>query len=266
VYFCEQGLRLLRKGGRLSFVITNKWFKAGYGEKLRDKLGHDAWVESVVDFGHAKGFFPDADVMPCVIVARRPEPSEDPPSEIAVAVIPRDAVDMSRLPEQIRSSTFSVPRANLSREGWLLEPPEVAALMNKIRHAGLPLKDYAGVAPRRGILTGFNEAFVIDCATRERLIREEARSQEIIKPYLRGQDIDRWVSDRAEQWMILIASSANRVWPWSGERNAVNAEEVFSKTYPAIYQHLIPYRKNLEVRQDQGAFFWDFASAHTMWN
>src|SRR6185312_15136804 len=76
VYFHEQGLRLLRKGGRLSFVITNKWIRAGYAEKLREKLGRDAWMEPVVDFGHAKGFFPDADVMPCVIVARRPDPGK----------------------------------------------------------------------------------------------------------------------------------------------------------------------------------------------
>jgi hypothetical protein len=257
VYFCEQGLRLLRKGGRLSFVITNKWIKAGYAERLREKLGQDAWVEWVVDFGHAKGFFPDADVMPCVIVARRPEPTRDPPSETAVAVIPRDAVDMARLPEQIRSATFWVPRANLGREGWLLEPPEAAELMNKISRAGSPLKEYAGVSPLYGLKTGFNEAFVIDSNTRERLIREDAGSDEIIKPYLRGQDIDRWLSDWTEQWMILIASSANRSWPWSGERQAAGAETIFSKTYPAIYHHLISYRENLKVRQDQGRFFWE---------
>ncbi len=147
VYFIEQGLRLLRKGGRLSFVVTNKWIKAGYAEKLRRALGEDAWMEQVIDFGHAKGFFPDADVMPCVFVARRPDPAEEPPAEVAVAVIPRDSVDMTRLPEQVRAATFMVPRASLSRQGWVLEPPDVAALMAKIRRAGVPLKEYAGVSP-----------------------------------------------------------------------------------------------------------------------
>lgn len=257
VYFYEQGLRLLRKGGRLSFVITNKWIKAGYAEKLRAKLGRDAWMESVIDFGHAKGFFPDADVMPCVIVARRPDPALEPPAETAVAVIPRDAVDMTRLPEQVQAATFWIPRANLSKGAWVLEPPEVAGLMEKIRRAGVPLKEYAGVSPMYGIKTGFNEAFVIDGATRERLIREDARSEEVIKPYLRGQDIDRWASDWAGQWMIVIASSANRIWPWSQARTTDDAERLFGDAYPALHRHMVQHRDKLIARQDQGTFFWE---------
>ncbi len=144
VYFIEQGLRLLRKGGRLSFVVTNKWIKAGYAEALRKKLAEDAWLEQVIDFGHAKEFFADADVMPCVFVAVRPVPSQQPPTQTAVSVIPRDLVDMTRLPEQVRAASFMIPRASLGRQGWVLEPPEVAALMTKIRRAGVPLKEYAG--------------------------------------------------------------------------------------------------------------------------
>ncbi len=257
VYFIEQGLRLLRKGGRLSFVVTNKWIKAGYAEKLRQALGEDAWMEQVIDFGHAKGFFPDADVMPCVFVARRPDPAREPLADVAVAVIPRDAVDMTRLPEQVRAATFVVPRASLSRQGWVLEPPDVAALMTKIRRTGVPLKEYAGVSPLYGIKTGLNEAFVIDDATRDRLIAADARSGEIIKPYLRGQDIDRWSSAWAGQWMIVLASSANRKWPWSDEIDIGAAERLFAATYPAIYDHMTTRRAALKARQDQGRFFWE---------
>ena len=65
VYFYELGMRLLRPGGHLSFVVTNKWMKAGYGEPLRRFFAENAWIESVVDFGHAKQIFEDADVFPC---------------------------------------------------------------------------------------------------------------------------------------------------------------------------------------------------------
>ena len=83
VYFYELGLRLLRPGGRLSFVVTNKWLRAGYAEELRGLLRASGWLEAVVDFGHAKKFFPDADVFPCVIVVRRPDgrrPAAEPRS------------------------------------------------------------------------------------------------------------------------------------------------------------------------------------------
>src|SRR5947207_750202 len=68
VYFYEQGIRLLRPGGRLSYVVTNKWLKAGYAEALREFFATKAYVEFVADFGHAKHFFPDADVFPSVVV------------------------------------------------------------------------------------------------------------------------------------------------------------------------------------------------------
>ena len=69
---------VLKPGGRLSFVVTNKWLKAGYGEPLRRFFAENAWVESVVDFGHAKQIFEDADVFPSIIVARKPTDEPGP--------------------------------------------------------------------------------------------------------------------------------------------------------------------------------------------
>lgn len=71
IYFYEQALRLLRPGGRPSYVVTNKWLKAGYAEELRDLFVRKAQIEFVADFGHAKHFFPDADVFPSVVVVRK---------------------------------------------------------------------------------------------------------------------------------------------------------------------------------------------------
>ena len=71
VYFYELGLRVLKPGGLLSFIVTNKWMKAGYGEPLRRFFAEKAWIKSVVDFGHAKQIFEEADVFPCIIVAEK---------------------------------------------------------------------------------------------------------------------------------------------------------------------------------------------------
>lgn len=230
VYFYEQGLRLLRPGGRLSYVVTNKWLKASYAEGLRGMLARESWVEAVMDFGHAKGFFPDADVMPCVLVAQKPDPCTEPPEQVSVSVIPRNLVEIARLPEQVAAASFPLPRLSLGAGAWVLEPPAVAALLEKIRAAGAPLREYAGVGPRRGVLTGFNKAFVINSATRERLIREDARSEAVIKPYLRGQDIDRWSSDWAGQWMIFT-------------RHGTDIDD-----YPAVRRHLEAFSTALEPR------------------
>jgi hypothetical protein len=87
VYFYELGLRLLRPGGRLSYVVTNKWMKAGYAEGLRGMFSEKAWVEFVADFGHAKKFFPDADVFPSVIVIRKPDESDQAYSPALARVV-----------------------------------------------------------------------------------------------------------------------------------------------------------------------------------
>jgi hypothetical protein len=84
VYFYELGLTVLRPGGRLGFIVTNKWMKAGYGEPLRKLYAETAWVESVVDFGHAKQFFPDADVFPSILIARKPDNALAPPERSSI--------------------------------------------------------------------------------------------------------------------------------------------------------------------------------------
>jgi hypothetical protein len=229
VYFYELGLRLLRPGGRLSFVVTNKWLRAGYAERLRGLFADEAWLEAVIDFGHAKGFFPAADVFPCVVVARRPDAGE-PPEQTAACQIPRDLVRLDRVSEQVAELSFPLPRAVFTRRAWVVERPAVGALLDKIRRAGAPLREAAGVSPLYGIKTGCNEAFLVDTPTRDALVAADPGCAEIVRPYLRGQDIDRWHAPWAGLWMIFA-------------RRGIQIER-----YPSVLAHLSRFRQQLEPR------------------
>ncbi len=121
VYFYELGMRVLRRGGRLSFVVTNKWLKAAYGEPLRRFFAENAWVESVVDFGHAKQVFEDADVFPSIMVARKPT-SGDAPATTRVCAIPRDELRINDLGTQIAQEGFDVERSRLAARLGLSNP------------------------------------------------------------------------------------------------------------------------------------------------
>jgi hypothetical protein len=228
VYFYELGLKILRPGGRLSYIVTNKWMKAGYGEPLRRFFADKAWVESVVDFGHAKQIFENIDVFPSVIVARRPA-AETPPDATRVCVIPREQLRLDDLPRQVSEAGFEVPRASLDGDIWQLEPPAVLALIEKIKKGGIPLEEYAGVEPFYGIKTAYNEAFLIDNATRDAIVAKDPGVSEVIKPYLRGQDIGRWAPHWAGLWMIVLKSSTDHSWSWAEAGGG--AEEVFRSTY-----------------------------------
>ena len=122
----------------------------------------------------------------------------------------------------------------------------------------MPLSEFAGAEPYRGILTGLNEAFLIDNATRKTLIDADPRCERLIRRNLRGQDFDRWSFDWAGFWLICIPSSENHVWDWSGAGE--RAEQVFEDAYPSIYAHFKPFREALIKRQDKGRHWWELRS------
>jgi hypothetical protein len=267
VYFYDQGFRLLKPGGRLSYVVTNKWMRANYAERLRGAFADKAWVEFVADFGHAKKFFPDADVFPSVIVVRKPT-DEVGPTKTDVCVIPRDDVPEKALDEAVAKATYTLPRAHFSKESWTLEPPAVVALLEKIRRAGVPLCDYANTKPYRGILTGLNEAFLIDGATRERLIAEQPEVRRIIVPYLRGQDVCRWTTPNSNSFMILLKSSGDHQWSWHDAPILQKPKGASRTTFQAciatschLLSSAIPSRENFaacaiaRTRADSGGSF-----------
>ncbi len=231
VYFYHQGLRLLRLGGRMSYIVTNKWLRAGYGEPLRAYFATQKTLEQIIDFGHAP-IFPDADVFPCIIVLQKPLPDTDQTTtrQVQITAFPREALKVVQLDDYVHRHSHHVPLSRFGGAAWSLEVSEIDDLMTKIRHAGMPLTEFAGVKPYYGIKTGLNEVFLIDTPTKERLVREDLQSAEIIKPYLRGQDMSRWSPEWAGLWMIFT-------------RRGIDIE-----AYPAIKQYLLQFREQLEPK------------------
>ena len=257
VYFYERGLRLLRPGGLLSMIVTNKWMKSGYGEPLRRFFADSAWIESVVDFGHAKQIFEDADVFPSIIVARKPTAAPRPKTA-RLCAIPREQLRIDDLSRQIEHEGVALSLEQLAADAWQLEPQGVMAVMQKIREKGTPLGDFAGVKPYRGILTGFNEAFLIDGPTRESLVAADRACANVIKPFVRGEHIERWSADWAGQWMISLKSSGDFTWPWSSMGD--KAEDVFRGTFPSLFARMKPLEESLRKRQDKGRNWWELRS------
>ncbi len=257
VYFFERGLKALKPGGRLGFIVSNKWLRGGYAEKLRAHFGRACTIDTLVDFGHAP-IFPDADAFPCIITLRKATPAPD--HAVRVTLYPRERLGKELVAAYVEQHAFSIPQRSLAPAGWTLEPPGVQALLEKLRANGVPLGAYTNTKPYRGVLTGYNAAFLVDNAIKERLCREDPRSTEVFKKYLRGQDIDRWSPQWAGYWLLLIKSSENHAWPWSNLLDEGDAESAFRRTFPAIHAHLKPLEKQLRKRTDKGRFWWELRS------
>lgn len=236
VYFYQQGLLLTRVGGRMSYIVTNKWMRAGYGQPLRTYFAQEGALERIIDFGHAP-IFPDAEVFPCILVLAKPQLDQMQAQERQVQVlhVPRAILSeiikkQASLGSYVQEHSHGLALSRFGSAAWNLETSAVDALLAKIQRMGVPLAEFTGVKPYRGVLTGLNEAFLIDTPTKERLIREDPRCAEIIKPYLRGQDIKRWSPEWAGLWMIFM-------------RRGIDIE-----AYPAIKRHLLSFREQLEPR------------------
>jgi len=242
-YFYELGVRLLKKGGRLSYIVTNKWMRSGYGEPLRGFFADSCVFEDVLDFGHAP-IFQEADVFPCIVVLQKPDATPniddmgqkgdvqkpEPEAPVNVCPVPREVLPGLNLAQYVEREAYPVPWKRFSEKSWSLEPPAVDALMDKIRRVGVPLKEYLGTKPMYGIKTGFMKAFVIDKETQERLVRIDPKASEIIKPCFRGQDIKRWHPNWNNLWIILAHNTLD-----------INR-------YPSVKNHLEFFRTKLEAR------------------
>jgi type I restriction-modification system DNA methylase subunit len=269
VYFFERGVKLLRPAGALAYISSNSFLNSAFGEKLRRFFSINTRVRQIIDFAETKVF--EAVTEPCVICLTR-----DSAEDNSVQFLKWDeTAPLDGLPNATRISFQTIAQRELKPETWQLEPPDVLRLLQKLRKAGKAIGGYIDRQFYRGILTGLNEAFLVNRDTRDQLIRNHRSSEKILKPLLRGRDVKRWCTDFSGQYLVKIESSENKVHPWS-EKSEAEAEKVFKKTYPAIYEHFQSLKKialeepdergcrnvfeKLQRRDDQGKYFWELRS------
>ena len=249
VYFYKRAAELLRNSGFLTYICTNKFMRSGYGRNLRQFLTTDMSLRILLDFGSVSVF--DAAVDTCIILVEKCLPAAN---HAVRAVTLRETSDNFNLREAFQDQAFPIQIAQLSSEEWTVAHPDTLVLLEELRSTGNTLGACVADRLHRGIITGCNDAFVIDAGTRDYLIDEDAGSDELIKPLFRGRDISKWKTDSTDIYIIAIASSANREWPWSNASDESEAERIFIEYYPAIFEHLSAYQERLIPRDDQGEF------------
>ncbi|MBS3967500.1 MAG: Eco57I restriction-modification methylase domain-containing protein [Truepera sp.] len=253
VYFFRRGVDLLKFGGVLAYICSNKYFRSGYGKLLRDYLARQTRIRLLIDFGDAPVF--TAIAYPSILLTQKALPNGN-----AMRVLSwNPKADIETFRDTFEAESFAMPQRVLTPDGWRIERPAVLKLLETLRQAGTPLGEYVNGRFYYGIKTGFNEAFVVGRAVRDALIQQDPKSAEVLKPFLRGRDVKRWRVDFAEQYLIKIESSENKTHPWSNKPDA-EAERIFRDTYPAIHAFMQQYREQLIKRYDQGKYFWELRS------
>lgn len=238
--FTERGYKLLKSGGLQSFIMPNKWMLVSYGKELRSFMAKTD-LQQIVNFGDVQ-FFDDATIYVCIFVTRK---SNERGNEVLALSVNQKTYHGDFLSE-IPNSLASYPADTFGESEWSIKPKAHFEILKKMQ-LGTTLKDLP-ISINYGIKTGYNDAFFIDGATKERLITEDPKSADIIKPLLRGRDIQAWVPDWVDQYLIFVP------WHFPNYLNAniqgvsKESEIEFANNYPAIYQHLLKYKEKLSAR------------------
>ena len=220
--FYERGCQLLAPSrGLLAYITSNSWLKAEYGKSTRRYLSEKQTPLLLLELG--KDVFQSAIVDSGILMLR---------SGGKAGVFP--AVDMDR----VISGDFPPASSLWGQAGpdgdapWSIMSHVERKAMEKIDAEGTPIRDWDLVISR-GVITGYNKAFIIDDATKSALVSKDPRSSEIIKPVLRGRDVQRFRLVWAGVWVIIAKFGSYKTLP---------------KEYPAVYEHLSRHEDKLRAR------------------
>lgn len=268
--FYELGYKLLRPNGKLCYITSNKWMRAGYGEKTREFFVKRTNPELLIDFAGVK-IFENATVDTNILLFSKSAYQHGIICAVAQKQDKESLKDLSDFLEQENSiCDFS------NSDSWVILSPIEQSIKSKIEAVGTPLRDW-DIQINYGIKTGCNEAFIIDTAKRDEILAncqtedERRRTEEIIRPILRGRDIKRYSYEWANLWLIYIPWH----FPYQFDNTIQGASEIaeaaFKKQYPSVYSHMLQFKEPLSKRnkaetgiryewyamQRWGANYWD---------
>jgi len=175
--FYERGCQILKPKGYLGYITSNKWLRVNYGESLRNFLSNKVNPIKLIDFPGIP-VFADAVVDPHILILTN-EPYKGKTEACAIKI---NTIDLETVFETNKTTR------EFSTESWVIVPPDEARKLEQMKLNSKELKDLP-ISIFRGILTGYNDAFYIDEEIRQKLIAEDAKSIELIKPMVRGRDI-----------------------------------------------------------------------------
>ena len=244
VYFIERGVNLLNASGRFAYIVANKWLRANYGEPLRNWLKEQK-IDEIVDFGDLP-VFGQVTTYPCILTIVKGKPKE----KFHTVEIPH--LQFKSLQESVKKYSFKVTQNKLLNSGWMLVNDKTQKLIEKLKSENTPLGKYVDGKIYRGVLTGLNEAFVISEDVKNRLIKEDPKSEEVIKPFLLGKEIKRYQTLSPENYLIFFPRGFTNM-----KRTGDSAFTWLEKTYPSIAKHLADFEKKAKQRYDKGDHWWE---------
>ncbi len=214
--FFERGLQVASPNAKLSYIVSNSWLKTKYDEPTK-RLFEQSSHTLIANFEDTQ-LFDEATVESCIATIDKAKLGESKTATI------KNLNPKTTTPTLLKEAIINADAND-----------EDGALMRKIESKGKLLKEW-DVSIYRGVLTGFNEAFIIDATKKDELIAQDNKNAELIKPLIRGRDVQKYSINYADLWLI----------------NTHNNPPIDIDNYPVIKAHFEAYYSQLEKRADKG--------------
>jgi len=260
--FYERGYQLLKPNGHLCYITSNKWMRAGYGEKTREFFAKNTNPLLLIDFAGVK-IFESATVDTNILLFAK---AVNEHKTLCAVTNKQNKDSVKNLSVFVQQSGSECEFSN--SDSWVILSPIEQSIKRKIEAVGTPLKDW-DIQINYGIKTGYNDAFIINTEKRDEILSncqsedERTRTAELIRPILRGRDIKRYGYNWANLWLINTHNGIR------GKLERVHIED-----YPAIKAHLDQYWDRISKRADKGdtpynlrncAYLEDFSKQQIVW-
>ena len=248
IFFYELAHKILNSNGISSLITSNSFLKAEYGKPLRHYFKEYSNIEQVINIENTQ-IFSDAIVNTVILTFKKTKTGD---SALVVNSEYR-GLDFNTF---IEENKMKYSQNDFLATSWNLTNPNVIALQNKIKGKNKTLEEY-NTKIKLGIATGDNNAFVIDENLKNELVSKNTKNQEIIKPILRGRDIERYYYDLPNLYLLLT-------------KNGINVQT----EYPDIYEYLNSFGDKFKTRGAKGqhwtnlracSFFDDFKLNKIVW-
>jgi SAM-dependent methyltransferase len=240
VNFIEKAHALLNCTGLFGMIVSNKWLRAAYGAPLRAFFTKAACLRRVLDLAGLP-VFGRATVRTAILIS-----SKGPSPKQPLHYLPPPTMDDFRAVQSghqlaaiFDKKKQTLPKECLSPDGWSFSGRAATRIINRMRARSVALVDFIGGKPYLGIKTGANDAFIVDKKTRNRLVSENSKCEDLLVPVVAGRDVRRYRVDFKHAYLI---------------RTFIG---VPIDKYAPILRHLGHFKDRLVRRCDQGHHWWE---------
>lgn len=265
--FYEHGNNLLRKGGVLCYITSNKWMRTSYGEKTRAYFKDVVNPRILIDFVRMK-LFDDATVETNILLFTKGKYNE--PTKCA-SLVELKKEQLSNLCRLINANSYSYMFN--SSDFWTISDVAIGNLKAKIKNVGIQLRNW-NLNIFRGVLTGFNDAFIISTEKKNEILNacqsedERQRTQSIMRPVIRGRDTGVFLNKWAGLWIINVHNGLK------SKKPSDSIPKIDINEYPTLKDYFDKYTVKLQKRADKGdtyynlrncAYLLDFDKPKIIW-